>query len=64
MGKDTTSMSDAWGLWDRIWADDRVMFLSEPEDLEKEFRSRSKLSSRSPKFGLTLTSWHLRPAQV
>jgi uncharacterized protein len=49
MGKDTTSMSDAWGLWDRIWADDRVMFLPEPEDLEKEFRSRSKLSSRSPK---------------
>ena len=49
MGKDTTSMSGAWGLWDRIWADDRVIFLPEPEDLEKEFRSRSKLSSRSPK---------------
>jgi uncharacterized protein len=36
-------------LWDRIWADDRVVFLPEPEDLEKEFRKRSRLSSRSPK---------------
>lgn len=49
MGKDTKSMSEAWGLWDRIWADDRVAFLPEPEDIEKEFRSRSRLSTQSPK---------------
>jgi toxin-antitoxin system PIN domain toxin len=49
MGKDTKSMPEAWNLWDRIWADDRVVFLPEPEDLEKEFRKRSRLSSRSPK---------------
>jgi uncharacterized protein len=49
MGKDTRSMSEAWGLWDRIWADNRIVFLAEPEGLEKEFRSRSRLSSRSPK---------------
>jgi toxin-antitoxin system PIN domain toxin len=49
MGKDTRSMPEAWKLWDRIWADDRVSFLAEPEDLEKEFRKRSQLSSRSPK---------------
>ena len=49
MGKDTRSMSEAWSLWDRIWADDRVAFLPEPEDIEKEFRSRSRLSSPSPK---------------
>ena len=24
------------GLWDRIWADDRVVFVPEPEDIEKE----------------------------
>ena len=42
-------MPEAWKLWDRIWADDRVSFLAEPEDLEKEFRKRSQLSSRSPK---------------
>ncbi|MBZ5548965.1 MAG: PIN domain-containing protein [Acidobacteriia bacterium] len=49
MGKDTKTMSEAWNLWDRIWADTRIAFLPEPEDLEKEFRSRSRLSSRSPK---------------
>ncbi|MGB6676748.1 MAG: PIN domain-containing protein [Terriglobales bacterium] len=49
MGKDTRSMPEAWKLWDRICADDRVSFLAEPEDLEKEFRKRSQLSSRSPK---------------
>jgi toxin-antitoxin system PIN domain toxin len=49
LGKDTKTMSEAWGLWDRVWADPRISFLSEPENLEKEFRSRSRLSSRSPK---------------
>jgi len=49
MGKDTRTMSEAWSLWDRIWADTRIAFLPEPDDLEKEFRSRSRLSTRSPK---------------
>ncbi len=49
MGKDTKTMSEAWSLWDRVWADTRIAFLPEPDDLEKEFRSRSRLSSRSPK---------------
>ncbi len=49
MGKDTLNMSEAWGLWDRIWADSRIAFLAEPDGLEREFRSRSRLSSRSPK---------------
>jgi toxin-antitoxin system PIN domain toxin len=49
MGKDTKTMSEAWSLWDRVWADSRIMFLPEPDALEKEFRSRSWLSSRSPK---------------
>jgi hypothetical protein len=49
MGKDTRSMSEAWSLWDRIGADDRVAFLPEPEDIEKEFRLRSRLSSPSSK---------------
>jgi hypothetical protein len=57
IGRDTRSMPEAWKLWDRIWADDRVSFLAEPEDLEKEFRKRSQLSSRSPKFGPMLTFW-------
>jgi toxin-antitoxin system PIN domain toxin len=49
MGKGTKTMSEAWDLWDRVWADTRIAFLPEPDDLEKEFRSRSMLSSRSPK---------------
>lgn len=49
MGRDTKSMSEAWGLWDRVSADDRIVFLPEPEDIEREFRSRSRLSSPSPK---------------
>lgn len=49
MGKDTRSMPEAWGLWDRVWADNRIMFLVEPDGIEQEFRSRSRLSSRSPK---------------
>ena len=49
MGKDTKTMADAWALWDRIWADDRVTFLAEPDEIEKEFRSRSRLGSYSPK---------------
>jgi uncharacterized protein len=49
MGKDTKTMSEAWRVWDRVWADTRIAFLPEPDDLEKEFRSRSRLSSRSPK---------------
>lgn len=49
MGKDTQTMSEAWGLWDRVWADERVVFLPEPEEIEKEFRSQSQLASPSPK---------------
>ena len=49
MGKDTKTMSEAWSVWDRVWADSRIAFLPEPEDLEKEFRLRSRLATRSPK---------------
>src|SRR5437588_7703660 len=49
MGKDARTMSEAWSLWDRISADTRIVFLPEPDDIEREFRSRSPQSSRSPK---------------
>jgi len=49
MGKDTKNMSEAWTLWDQIWADMRISFLLEPHELESEFRSRSRLSTSSPK---------------
>ena len=49
MGADAKTMSEAWGLWDRIWADSRLAFLPEPDGLEHRFRKRSRLPSRSPK---------------
>lgn len=49
MGADAKSMAGAWGLWDKIEADDRVIFVPEPEDIEREFRLRSRMSSQSPK---------------
>ncbi len=49
MGSQTKTMPEAWDLWDRLWADTRIAFLTEPDDLEREFRSRSRMSSRSPK---------------
>ena|ERR1039458_8865253 len=49
MGKDTRNMSEAWNLWDKILADDRIAFLPEPDGLEREFRKHSRLMSRSPK---------------
>lgn len=38
-----------WDLWDRVCADDRVEFLSEPEAIEPQFRRLSALRSPSPK---------------
>jgi uncharacterized protein len=49
LGGDTKTMPEAWALWDRVWADVRIAFLPEPAGLEREFRSRSRLPSRSPK---------------
>lgn len=49
MGKDVRTMSQAWGLWDQVWADSRISLLPEPEGLEADFRRRSRLSSQSPK---------------
>ncbi|HUO24426.1 MAG TPA: TA system VapC family ribonuclease toxin [Candidatus Aquilonibacter sp.] len=49
MAKETKTMAEAWELWDRVWADPRIAFLPEPDHLEKEFRARSKSSSRFPK---------------
>lgn len=49
MGKDVKNMSEAWSLWDQVAGEDRIGFLREPEGLEREFRIRSRLSTRSPK---------------
>lgn len=49
VGKDAKTMAGAWSLWDQVWADERVAFLPEPDALEREFRLRSRLASRSRK---------------
>ena len=49
MGKDTKSMAEAWALLDRFWTDQRISLLSEPEGIDPEFRSRSRLATASPK---------------
>ena len=49
MGNDVRKMPGAWELWDKVCADDRVAYLSEPEAIEPEFRRQSTLSSSSPK---------------
>jgi uncharacterized protein len=49
MGGDVKKMHQAWDLWDKVCADDRIEFLSEPEAIEGEFRRLSALRSPSPK---------------
>lgn len=49
MGKDVRNLSQAWELWDKIWADPRIAFLPEPENLETELRAHTRLNSKSPK---------------
>ena len=49
MGSDTRRMPEAWELWDKMCADDRIAFLPEPEAIERKFRNLSALKSPSPK---------------
>jgi predicted nucleic acid-binding protein len=49
MGADTQTMTGAWELFDQILLDPRVSFLPEPIGMDRDFRSRSNLTSRSPK---------------
>lgn len=49
MGDDVKNMHEAWNLWDKVCADDRIEFLSEPDTIEWEFRRLSAVRSPSPK---------------
>jgi len=42
-------MRQAWQAYDRLFEDDRVAFLAEPEGMDLEFRKRSSLRTASPK---------------
>ncbi len=49
MTSDVKTMSEAWALWDKVCADDRIALLPEPEAIGPEFRRFSTLRSSSPK---------------
>ena len=49
MGKDTRKMAEAWELWDKACADERVAVLPEPAAMEREFRRLSASGTPSPK---------------
>ena len=43
------SMNDAWRAYDRLYEDDRVVFMPEPPDVEKRFRQNTRARTPSPK---------------
>jgi len=47
-GKPLT-MTEAWRVYDRLYVDDRVTFISEPPEVDKRFREKASRRSASPK---------------
>ena len=56
------SMAEAWGVYDRFYDDDRVVFLSEPPEVEKRFRE--KAAGRSESHKVWADAWLLAFAQA
>lgn len=59
-GKPLT-MAQAWRVYDRLYDDDRVTFVSEPPEVEKGFREKAVGRDASPK--LWADAWLLALAQ-
>jgi uncharacterized protein len=49
MDRKPLTMTQAWRVYDRFYDDDRLTFLAEPVDIEKEFRELSGGRMASPK---------------
>jgi toxin-antitoxin system PIN domain toxin len=49
MGEDAMTQAEAWSVYDRWLADERVGFLEEPPGIERRFRGLTRLKSASPK---------------
>ena len=49
MGEEAVTRSEAWRLIDQIWADDRVLWAEEPDQLEAVFRAISARDDNSHK---------------
>jgi toxin-antitoxin system PIN domain toxin len=59
-GKPLT-IAAAWRVYDRLYEDDRVTFVSEPPEIEKRFREKASGRTASPK--LWADAWLLALAQ-
>ena len=60
-GKPLT-IAEAWRVYDRLYEDDRLTFISEPPEVEKRFRERTTGKSISPK--TWADAWLLAVAQA
>ncbi len=60
-GKPLT-MNEAWRVYDRLYKDDRVMFISEPLEVDKRFREKAAGQTASPK--TWADAWLLAVAQA
>jgi hypothetical protein len=64
MGSDVRKMSEARDLWDKVCADDRVAYLSEPEAIEPEFAGSRDLAPFHRKCGPMPIFWHSQTWRV
>jgi len=56
------TVAAAWRVYDRLYEDDRVTFISEPPEVEKRFRERASVRMASPK--VWADAWLLAFAQA
>lgn len=49
MGDEVLGQAEAWAVYDRWFDDDRVSLVEEPPDIDKRFRSRTRLKHAAPK---------------
>jgi hypothetical protein len=56
------SIDEAWRVYDRFYDDDRVIFSSEPADVERRFRERAVGRTASPK--VWADAWLLAVAEA
>jgi predicted nucleic acid-binding protein len=49
MNQKPLTSAAAWSVYDRLFADDRVQFLSEPPGIDEVFRSLASSNTASPK---------------
>ena len=56
------TIREAWHVYDRLYEDDRVTFVSEPPEVEKRFRDRASGRTVSPK--IWADAWLLAVAEA